>query len=175
MATHFDTFYLNRKTFLVSYKTLLFFLTYLVTDYEPLIELLFDYREFLMIEEPTQEQLETFTKKVIAFDKKNITNIEALTLYEDMLQDMSEKTAMFYMTQGMSFYSSKKYQSALPLFESAYEYVKDNPEIIYHLARVYHNVGNLEQAKELYKILIEQHQDSTRSQEAKTYLGYIGE
>lgn len=149
--------------------------SYNVTDYEPLIELLFDYREFLMIEEPTQEQLEILTKKVVAFDKKDITDVEALTLYEDMLQDMSEKTAMSYMIQGMSFYSSKKYQSALPLMETAYEYASNDPEIIYHLARIYHNVGNLEQAKELYKILIEQHQDSTRSQEAKTYLGYIGE
>ena len=34
---------------------------------------------------------------------------------------------------------------------------------------------DLEHAKELYNILIEEHQDSTRSQEAKTYLGYIGE
>ena len=148
---------------------------YNITDYEPLIDLLFDYRQFLLIEEPEQEQLETMAKAISDFDMKEITNTDAITLYEDMLLDIGEKTSVHYLEQGMSLYTTKKYEDALPLFETAYQYAPNNPEIIYHLARIYHNVGNLEKAKELYQILIEEHQDSTRSQEAKTYLGYIEE
>lgn len=147
--------------------------SYKVTDYEPFIELLFDYREFLMIEQPTQEQLEAMTEKIADFDRKEMTNTSAITLYEDILQEMMERTTMFYLEQGMPLYTNKKYESALPLFESAYRYTPNDPEIIYHLARIYHNLNDLEQAKELYKILVEKHQDSARSQEAQTYLGYI--
>ena len=102
-----------------------------------------------------------------------MTNTSAITLYEDILQEMMERTTMFYLEQGMPLYTNKKYESALPLFESAYRYTPNDPEIIYHLARIYHNLNDLEQAKELYKILVEKHQDSARSQEAQTYLGYI--
>lgn len=146
---------------------------YNITDYEPLIELLFDYQEFLMIEEPTQEQLEVLTDTIAAFDMSEIMNTSAIALYEDMLKDMGEKAAAYYVELGMPLYTSKKQESALPLFEAAYKYAPHDPEIVYHLARIYHSLGNLEQAKELYQILIEEHKDSTRSQEAKTYLGYI--
>ena len=146
---------------------------YNITDYEPLIELLFDYQEFLRIEEPTQEQLEVLTDTISAFDMSEITNTSAIALYEDMLQDMGEKTAAYYVEQGMPLYTRKKQEDALPLFEAAYQYAPHDPEIVYHLARIYHSLGDLEQAKELYQILIEEHQNSTRSREAKTYLGYI--
>ena len=101
-------------------------------------------------EQPTQEQLEAMTEKVAGFDKKEMTNTSAITLYEDVLQEMVERTTSFYLEQGMSLYTNKKYENALPFFESAYQYAPNDPEIIYHLARIYHNLNDLEQAKELY-------------------------
>lgn len=147
--------------------------SYKVTDYEPLIQLLFSYREFLMIENPLQEQLEMMAETIATFDMTEFTDMEAIMLYEDIRKDVGSKTAVYYLEQGMPLYTSKQQELALPLFETAYQYDPHNPEIIYHLARIYHYIGNLEQAKGLYQILIAEHQDSTRSQEAQTYLGYI--
>ncbi|MBP3567992.1 MAG: tetratricopeptide repeat protein [Lachnospiraceae bacterium] len=148
---------------------------YTLIDYEPLIKLLYAYQAYLKIEEPTIEQTEALTTDVQALDMALIPDMAANALYEEMRDELEVRTGAYYQAQGMELYTNGNQEEALPLFEKAYLYTPDEPEVLYHLARIYHGLGDLEQAKALYEILIEDHKESTRSQEAETYLGYINE
>lgn len=148
---------------------------YTLVDYEPLIELLYAYGEYL--EEPEQSigQTESLIAEAVALNMSDITSLEANSMYKDMLAGLKARAGAYYLAQGMAAYTNGEQEAALPLFEKAYDYTPDEPEVLYHLARIYHGLGDLEQAKALYEILVDEHQDSTRSQEAETYLGYVNE
>lgn len=148
---------------------------YTLTDYEPLIELLYAYTTYLEQPEPSIEETEQLAAEVAALDMSEITNLAATSMYKEMLAGLRSTAGDYYLTQGMQYYTNGDQENALPLFEKAYDYTPDEPEVLYHLARIYHGLGDLEQAKALYEILIEDHKDSTRSQEAETYLGYVNE
>ncbi len=146
-----------------------------LTDYEPLLAQLYAYETYLLTEEPEQEQTEALLANVKALDMSKIDYEGALYLYHEMAADLSSRAAAVYVEKAMKLYSEDKKEEALPIFETAYDLTPDDPEVLYHLARIYHGMGDLEQAKALYEILIYDHKDSTRSQEAETYLEYIRE
>lgn len=148
---------------------------YTLIDYEPFIEVLFDYQEYLKLESPTIEQTEDLLAEVDALDMTEMTDLAAVALYNNMVKVLEAKAGDVYLAEGMELYTWRDYAGALPMLEEAYGYKKNEPEVIYHLARTYHETGNLEQAKALYEILIAEYQDSTRSQEAITYMGYVEE
>lgn len=148
---------------------------YTLIDYEPFIKLLYEYQEYLKLEAPSLEQTETLYQKAEALNMADITEPESVALYEAMLAVLGTRTGNDYLAQGMKLYAAENKADALPFFEKAYEYLPEDAEVIYHLARCYHNGGDLEQAKTLYEILIDEHQDSTRCQEAEKYLGYVNE
>ncbi len=148
---------------------------YTLIDYEPLIELLYAYQAYLKLEEPTLERTEELLVDAEKLDMTEMTDMAATALYKDMLTVLKERAGADYLEQGMALYAGGDQTNALPVFEKAYSYTPDEPEVLYHLARIYHGLGDLEQAKALYEILIDEHQNSTRSQEAETYLGYVNE
>ena len=148
---------------------------YTLTDYEPLIKLLYSYQEYLKIVEPSLEETEGLTEAVIALDMTQITDMASNALYKQMKKDMEQKTGAQYTALGMEYYAAGNSEKALTVFEKAYTYVPNEPEVLFHLARLYHGLGDLEQAKALYEILIEDHPDSARKQEAETYLEYVNE
>lgn len=148
---------------------------YTLIDYEPFIKLLYEYQEYLKLESPSLEQTEALYQEVQALNMTDITEPEAVALFEDMLTELKTRTGAVYLEQGMELYAADSKTEALPLFEAAYTRLPDNPEVVYHLARCYHSNGDLEKAKTLYEILIDEHQESTRCQEAEKYLGYIKE
>ena len=144
-------------------------------DYEPLVKILYAYTAYLDVKEPTIEQAEALYEEVKALDMSEMKLPAAVALHKNMFQDLGNRIGLYYLTQGMELYTKKKLEEAQPIFERAYDYAPEEPEILYHLARVYHDIGALEQAKELYERLIAEHWDSTRSQEAQTYLKYVEE
>lgn len=146
---------------------------YTMVDYAPLIEQLYLYQMYLKVEEPTVEQTEVMLEGLAAVDRSQMTDVAAESLYTSMEQELKGRAGAYYLAQGMTLYTQDNKEAALPLLEKAYEYIPEEPEVLYHLARIYHGLGDLEQAQALYEILIEEHQDSTRSQEAQTYLEYI--
>ena len=148
---------------------------YTLIDYEPLIELLYAYQEYLKVEQPKLEQTEELLKDAENLDMTDMTDLAAVALYDDMVAVLKARAGGFYLDEGMILYAGGNQADALPVFEKAYSYTPNEPEVLYHLARIYHELGDLTQAKSLYEILIEDHQDSTRSQEAKTYLGYVND
>lgn len=148
---------------------------YTLIDYEPFIKLLYEYQEYLKLESPSLEQTEELYRKAVNLNMTDITEPESTALYETMLAVLKTRAGNEYLAQGMELYTADQKAEALPLFEKAYAYLPEDAEIIYHLARCYHSTGSLEQAKTLYEVLISEHQDSTRCQEAEEYLGYVNE
>ena len=146
---------------------------YTLIDYEPLLELMYLYQEYLLLEEPSIEDTESLAEKAENLDMASVTDEEAVALYQNMVGALTMRAGTYYLEQGMNLYANSKQKDALDALENAYTYMPDDPEVLYHLARIYHEMGDLEQAKALYEILVEEHKDSTRSQEAKTYLDYI--
>lgn len=148
---------------------------YTLIDYEPFIDVLYAYQEYLKLEEPSIEQTEELAKDAENLDMTEMTDLSAVALYNDMVKVLKARAGSYYREQGMVLYNGGNQENALLMFEKAYNYTPNEPEVLYHLARIYHGLGDLEQAKALYEILIDEHQNSTRSQEAVTYLGYVEE
>ena len=146
---------------------------YTLIDYEPLLELLYKYQEYLLLEEPTIEETEEMGKAAESLDMTVVTDKEAMALYSNMTKDLDNRAGTYYLELGMNLYANSKQREALEALENAYNYTPDEPEVLYHLARIYHEMGDLEQAKALYEILVDEHKESTRSQEAETYLEYV--
>ena len=143
---------------------------YVLTDYETLVKLLYSYQEYLKIAKPNLEQTEALTVDVMALDMTEITDMASNALYKTMLSDLKQRSGKEYRTIGMEHYNNGNWESALEALEKAYTYTPEEPEVVYHLARVYHELGVLEQAKALYEVLIEKHPNSARKQEAQNYL-----
>jgi len=148
---------------------------YTLIDYEPLLDVLYDYQEYLKLEKPELAQTEELIASAKALNMAEMTDLTAVALYEDMVKVLEEKAATLSLEEGLILYADGDYAGALPLLETAYNFMPGDIEILYHLARTYHNLNDLEQAKALYEILIADYPDSTRSQEAATYLGYVNE
>lgn len=148
---------------------------YTLIDYEPLIDLLYAYQEYLKLEVPSLEQTEELLLAAQQLDMTDMTDLSAVAMHKDMLKLLNSRAGEFYLQEGMLFYTNDNQQEALTWFEKAYTCIPNNPEVLYHLARIYHTLGDLEQAKALYEIIIDEHQNSTRCQEATTYLSYVEE
>ncbi len=146
---------------------------YTLIDYEPLIDLLYMYQEFLKQDVPSLEEAEELLASAEQLDMSNMTDLSAAALYNDMMDGIKEKAGILYLEEGMIYYAGGDQATALNWMEKAYDCIPDEPEVLYHLARIYHNQGDLTQAKALYEILVEDHTASTRSQEAATYLEYV--
>lgn len=150
---------------------------YVLTDYAPLVDLLNEYRNYLAQEQVTQEETEALADAVLTLDISEMAkeNKNAAELYNFMKDDMTKRAAADPLEEGLSLYAQEKQEEALVLLHKAERYTPDDPELLYHLGRIYHSKGETETAKQYYETLMEKHPDSIRCQEAKTYLSYITE
>lgn len=148
---------------------------YTLIDYEPYIDLMYAYQEYLKQELVTVEQTEELLRDAKNLDMTTMTDLSAVAMYEDMIEVLETKAGEVYLAEAMLLYGSSDMEGARSLFEQAYSYTPDNPEIIYHLARVYHELNELFLAKDFYEMLMEKYPHSTRYQEAEVYLGYVKE
>lgn len=151
-------------------RTLAYEEGYVLTDYEPLIEFLYEYRQYLKQEEHTKEETEALAQKAAELDMSQVTKEEALSLYREAAADLGTRAADFLLRQAMEPYAAGENEEARLLLEAAYRYDTQNAEILYHLARVYHRLGMQTEAEEYYRKVITEHADSNRVQEAQTYL-----
>ena len=146
---------------------------YTLIDYEPLIDVLYMYQEFLKQEVPSLQEAEELLTSAEKLNMSEITDLSAVALYKDMLSGVKKKAGALYLEEGIVYYSGGDPEGALSWLEKAYNCTPNEPEVLYHLARIYHDMGDLEQAKALYEILVEEHAESIRGQEAATYLEYV--
>lgn len=143
---------------------------YVLTDYEPLLSMLSKYQEYKKQDELLPEQAAILAEQAKQLDMGQITYDPALQLYQEMLTDLEVRAAGPFAAQGMELYTAGEHEAALAAFEQAYRYYKNDPEVIYHLARIYHRLGRTEEARSMYELLIAEHISSARYQEAVTYL-----
>lgn len=148
---------------------------YTLIDYEPYIDLMYAYQEYLKQEMATLEQTEALLRDAKNLDMTEMTDLSAVAMYDDLIEVLENRAGGFYLEEAMLLYGNGNIEAALPMFEQSYNYTPDNPEVIYHLARIYHEQGDLIQAKALYEMILEGHQYSARYQEAETYLAYVVE
>jgi len=146
---------------------------YTLIDYEPFLDVLLEYQEYLKREKPTLEQTEQLLKKAKDLDMTDMTDLSAVALFDDMVSILEGRIGTLAWEEGLLLYGEGNYEAALPMVKTAYQYMPNDPEVLYHLARIYHNLNELEQAKTCYEALISDHQESDRCQEAETYLGYV--
>jgi tetratricopeptide (TPR) repeat protein len=136
---------------------------------------MYAYQEYLKQEAPTVEQTENLLYDAKNLDMTDMTDLSAVALYEDMITVLENKAGTLYFEEAVLLYGNSNMEGALPLLEQAYYYTPDNAEVVYHLARTCHELGDLFRAKDFYEMILEKHQYSTRYQEAETYLGYVTE
>ncbi len=148
---------------------------YTLIDYEPFIDLMYAYQEYLKQEVVTLEQTEELLNDAKSLDMTEMTDMTAVALYEDMIEDLELKVGEACLAEALLAFGNNNMEDARPLLEQAYRYMPDNPEIVYHLARVYHETDDLFRAKEYYVMILEQYPNYSRCQEAQVYLGYVEE
>ncbi len=148
---------------------------YVPVDYEPFIELFRRYYQYINTEEPLETETVKLINDIYAMDISEFPKEGAgRALYASMKADMDGRVAAMYFAEAMETYATNPAVSLKPL-EQAYGYHPNDVEIMYHLARVYHTLGQLEQAKVLYEGILADYAESTRAQEAEVYLGYLTE
>lgn len=72
--------------------------------------------------------------------------------------------------EGHDFYSARKYDKALEALLQAYEYDSSNVNVIYFIGRSYHQLNDLDNAKQYYTIIVEDFPDTSRAREASDRL-----
>ena len=147
---------------------------YTLIDYEPFIDLMYAYQAYLKQEAATVEQTEKLLQDAKNLDMTDMTDLSAVALHEDMIEVLEGKAGEAYFAEGLLWFGNNM-EEARPLLEMAFSYTPDNPELVYHLARVYHELGELFLAKDFYEMVLEKYQYSSRCQEAEIYLGYVEE
>ena len=148
---------------------------YTLIDYEPFIDLLYAYQEYLKQEAPTVEQTEKLLQDAKNLDMTEMTDLSAVALYENMIIALENRAGTLYFADAMLLFGNNNMEGALPLLEQAYAYTPDNPELVYHLARVCHELGDLSKAKTFYEMIVNNYQYYERYQEAELYLEYVNE
>lgn len=159
---------------------------YVVTDYEPLINLLYDTQAFLksvselgdntlVLPIGMQVTAEELINRIDTMDMSAISNTSAIALYEELRDPVGYYASQTYISQGIHLYSGGKSEEALEMLQKAYTYYTDDPELLYHLGRCHHASGDLQKAKAFYREVIKKHPTSIRYQEAEVYLNYIVE
>lgn len=148
---------------------------YTLIDYEPFIDLLYAYQEYLKQEAPTVEQTEKLLQDAKNLDMTEMTDLSAVALYENMIIALENRAGTLYFADAMLLFGNNNMEGALPLLEQAYAYTPDNPELVYHLARVCHELGDLSKAKTFYEMIVNNYQYFERYQEAELYLEYVNE
>ncbi len=98
---------------------------------------------------------------------------QALDLYNEIKQAVGSNASAALYEKGHDQYSSRKYDDALKNLLSAYELDDTNVDAVYFIARSYHQLGDYENAKKYYNLVVDKFPDSWRVSDAKERLASI--
>lgn len=98
---------------------------------------------------------------------------QALDLYNEIKQAVGSNASAALYDKGHDQYSSRKYEDALKNLLSAYELDDKNVDAVYFIARSYHQLGDYENAKKYYNLVVDKFPDSWRVSDAKERLSSI--
>lgn len=91
-------------------------------------------------------------------------------LYNTLFALTGSVAAQSYYDTGYENYKQRKFEEAIPDLEMAMRYDANNSDAIYYLANCYRNVGRTEEAKELYKQVIEMYPGTVKAANSTDFL-----
>lgn len=143
---------------------------------EAMYDALFDAFRIYMeeIEKPEADRDMTKVAETLVNVKETaLANETAKDLYNVMAEASYEDTALKLYEEGHTIYTNGKYQEALDKLLEAYQYDDQNEDIIYFIGRSYHRLGDNENAKKYYTMIVEDFADTARYREANSYLQQV--
>lgn len=120
-----------------------------------------------MKENKLDEALEAFAKTEELADEYGESNI---------MRQAARVSSMIYMQQGIKLFNDKDYTGALAIFQKGYDRDANNIKLLYFMAKANAELGNLNEANELYSKVIQAGASNSRyaedAENAKKDQGY---
>ena len=128
----------------------------------------------IYMEDPTNiDGIALALEKVNVDENEKDLSAEFKDLYGALMQKVGSRLADIYYDEGKEAYKKKDYTVAIEKFAKAYQYYKDDENIIYYLANSYYDNGDIEKAKEKYDLIISNFPKSKCAMSSKTKLAEI--
>ena len=128
----------------------------------------------IYMEDPTNiDGIALALEKVNVDENEKDLSAEFKDLYGALMQKVGSRLADIYYDEGKEAYKKKDYTVAIEKFAKAYQYYKDDENIIYYLANSYYDNGDIEKAKEKYDLIISNFPKSKCATSSKTKLAEI--
>lgn len=103
-------------------------------------------------------------------NKDELSSDIAKNLYDKIQTDCKEPASNSLFTEGYNYYSNYNWEQALTSLLAAYEINDQNVDALYFVGRTYHQLGDYENAKKYYQLLIDNFPDSARVANAQAFL-----
>ena len=128
--------------------------------YTAFFDVLKEYRQ-LKSSEYTDDQLERLALDLWSIDESGIDSEYALSMLEDMRNDIYPSAARKIYKAGKSLYDSGDYEGATGMLEAAVAFNKENDAAMYYLGKSYQAIEQYEKAIYYYKLMLEVCPNST--------------
>lgn len=117
-----------------------------------------------------------------AADLENIAQIIDLegtsegfqSLYQTLRGVIGPELAVTYYDEGLEYFKHDEYSAAIESLDKAVYYDETHTDALYYLARAYHAAGNLEEAVETYRKVLELFPNSNRVSDIRSRLRDLG-
>jgi TolA-binding protein len=111
---------------------------------------------------------------LIKVTKTDITNKDALALYNTMAEAVFADQSVALFNQGRDTYNNGKYDDAIKLLRDSLKMDPDNVDSIYFLGRAYDRKGDSKRAEAFYRKVLTDYSNSNRAPEARSRLKALG-
>lgn len=140
--------------------------------YDPLFDISSLYMdELLKVEE--ERDFKNIAEQLRLLDTSAYESDASLQLIDRLRHIIYPVVSAQYYDTGHDFYGDAKYEEALTDLFLSYNYDPDNFNSIYFIGRSYHRLGDYDNARIYYEIIINDFPDSKRYDNAVNYLGRI--
>ncbi len=117
---------------------------------------------------------ENTASTLIKVTKTDITNKDALALYNTMAEAVFADQSVALFNQGRDTYNNGKYDDAIKLLRDSLKMDPDNVDSIYFLGRAYDRKGDSKRAEAFYRKVLTDYSNSNRAPEARSRLKALG-
>lgn len=111
--------------------------------------------------------------KLLEVQEASITLTEAKDLYNTIKEQTFEDASKSVYNEGHSQYSKGKYEEAIATLTKAVLFNEENTDALYFIGRSYHNLEQIDKAKEYYNKIVTEFPNKRRYYEAKNQLNKL--
>lgn len=98
---------------------------------------------------------------------------DSTALYNTLMDLVGNRLSAYYYSIAAADYNVENYEAALPNMRRAYRYDKSNSDALFFVASSYRHLDEVDKAKELYALLIENFPGTEKAIKAETYLAEL--